>query len=1110
MTEFVSFAQRIRIRLFLEGIEIPVISAQVTAAPNSPSMGVIQIPPLVEGTRLFPRTIVHVFFQDAYASANPFLLETPVGGKSETDETNPDDVDSEQMAKGPDEEKQTPETPTAIKAVPCGDTTPKEWSNRRFKLMFGGEVVGFAWTKTPMNRSLILQCEDFSNYWDYAYQWSNTGIFGPGQKAIFSGGATNLFTDFLSSKGSMLTSIIIQGKCNTFPKLRGLAAGIVRLVESIGGSYYTRPKDSKGNAPRKFGGQNIFFSLAELRLHITQMIAAFEVDPTSKKLLARSGYGGMFNRALGGLGQQVSIRKAMNAITKIMFHEMYPQPCPMYKPGKGTDPAGTRRVRIASDPRLAFFVQQAVLAMRSIDSLKNDLTELREAAAANAEGGGLTGAEFSKVVRDSMRDSRSRIHFIVDSLQKGKTEMKSRDAPDILVSIYAVAIKALKTAERAASRWRPGLHKNNYWNKTFEPKLDEAVTQLRRVPELTINTVPLKEIEPARLVQQILRPDIWFGSPPRCNVLFPDMYEQLSYRRAFLQEPTRFLLKVNDEFFGEDFLFDRFYFAPQAGSLRKTKANLRDVLKNDILDHELFTGILPVFEKMGEFNVFAARSNRGQKVDGKVVKVSFAQRSANFIYFKHRFNSRQFQVSGRFNPYVACGFPGVIIDRWVDQQQAERIRQMREAFTSTDEQARNLLLPKYTAELIGANYLVNFTEVTHQCSQEQLRGNTTIRCTYARQPSEDVAFLGVADDNQTVQKRQEGDANRTTDVAAIDPPALYAIGPNQGRIVNRREVTEKYISIDKRQAAREKALTDLESGGPTDLGTDPNAQRGKKLPVFFGGARRSGGTASRSKAEVPIGVPVIPSQIGGETGNILAEMVGNPYREIIFRAFAIDEEVPRYKLEVVDLPAEELIRPGWYGDVWSPAKIGEVYKDFFGIGSITEPTAVLDAAGKELTQQSETLQEAQEAADDAENVEDANANLPVVTSLGEKATIEQAVEFLTLTYSYVKQANMDSDEFIRAYTWRPIASLIDMFGTEGLTFNENGTAVVSKGEIEGFHSRAFGPYNDVFGLVAPEIETLIGIKRGTTVAQKGDTRKRKFEAVSLLAAALNFSRAQIG
>jgi hypothetical protein len=231
---------------------------------------------------------------------------------------------------------------------------------------------------------------------------------------------------------------------------------------------------------------------------------------------------------------------------------------------------------------------------------------------------------------------------------------------------------------------------------------------------------------------------------------------------------------------------------------------------------------------------------------------------------------------------------------------------------------------------------------------------------------------------------------------------------------------------------------------------------------------------------------------------------------LFFSAYALDEEVPRYRLEQVDLPVEELIRPGWYGDIWSPAKIQDVYKEFFGIGSITEAIAILDGAGGSVGEVNERFRQAIEDSQASVGGEDPRTNVPIVTSLQENSTIEQAVEFLTLTYSYVKQAGLDVDEFIRAYTWRPIASMIDLFGTEGLRFNANGTEVTSSGEVEGFHSRAFGPYDDVFGLVGPELENIVGIERGSLVAQRGDTRKRKYEAVSALLAALNFSTAQLG
>ena len=368
-----AYGQRLRLRLFLEGIEVPVISANIQTAPNSPMVAAIQVPPLAEGTRLLPRTLVHLYFLDSYGASNLHVTLTGSQAK-QAGKRHLSAYESAERAHaiGVDEGSSEQETI---------DNELIDNRSNNYKLLFGGEVVGFQWTKNQSQRSLVLQCYDWSNYWDYAYQWNNTGIFGPGIKAVFSGGATNLFTDFLSSKGSMITNILSTGRCNSFPRLKGLAAGIIRLMEAIGGSYYPRPTSDKKPA-KKYAGQNIFFSLAELRLHITHMIAAFEDDPTSSRLVSRHGYGAMFNRALGGLGGQVSMRKSLNAIQRIIFHETYAQPCPLYKPSFGADPnSGSARVRLRDDPQFSEVanVAESVAAVLDdyITALENKRSEER-------------------------------------------------------------------------------------------------------------------------------------------------------------------------------------------------------------------------------------------------------------------------------------------------------------------------------------------------------------------------------------------------------------------------------------------------------------------------------------------------------------------------------------------------------------------------------------------------------------------------------------------------------------------------------------------------------------------------------------------------------------
>ena len=127
--------------------------------------------------------------------------------------------------------------------------------------------------------------------------------------------------------------------------------------------------------------------------------------------------------------------------------------------------------------------------------------------------------------------------------------------------------------------------------------------------------------------------------------------------------------------------------------------------------------------------------------------------------------------------------------------------------------------------------------------------------------------------------------------------------------------------------------------------------------------------------------------------------------------------------------------------------------------------------------------------------------------------------FLVQLYSYVKHGGLDVEEFIRAYVWRPVATLVDMFGTSDLQLDADGHTVVQG--MEGFHSRAFGPYEDLFGMVPPDIENVVGIKRNKSqqgtpqegqaqTAGRADVRKRRQDAIKEYISALQFARAILG
>lgn len=997
------------IRVFLEGVEIPAISVQVQAQANSPCTAAIQIPPVAVGMKFLPRTLVHVFFADFHEMSLNVQHRgspAPVGWG----DTNNASADIE------------------------GNVDDR---SKAYKLMFVGEVVGVQWTKQVLNRSLVLQCVDPSNYWDYAYQWKNTDLFGPGYKAAFSGGGTQLFTNFLFTPAEMLTGVIKQGMRRgsiQYPKTKGLMGGVLRMLEKIGGAYY-------GRDAKEFKGANPFFAMAELRLHITQMIGAAEGDPTATRLLG-GGFFGMFGRTLGNLGDRVSIRKAINALMPVIFHETYPQPCPYYKPGTEGLIAGDIRSDISDMDQYAGVHRAAKHYARELNAY---IDEIGTADARFSRDSLLAAAAMCSDIANKLRDRKEatlRAHFV-----SGANKMRR--------AAYMLARKPEKAAEA----------------------LRQATQQFEAAVESQIVITPSKELTPARLYQQIFRPDVWFSAPPMCNVIFPDQYTSINYSRMFLAEPTRLLLKTHNEFFGPNFLTDRLYYAPKADLVKKgdRAKNTWGMMSNDLMEHELYTGILPAFEKMGEWGVFAARAG---KVNGPHSKVGMAQRTTNFLFFKSRFQSRQLSVNCYFNPYLAVGFPALIIDKYMDREMVDRHTKMMAALGH---------VPAEAGKFFGTHFLGNIANINHSL-QQGTAGTTQVQLTYAREPDESVEFMGIEKD-QTVEKRFGDDAHRTTDVAALTPPRPGNLGPAFGEISSVIDVTNEYVSA-----------------------TNEDAQT---LPLYT--SRRKGKDAL---PKVPVGVSRKPRDYGKKVAKMF-----DGKAPVSFRAFRVAERVPRYRRESVDLPAEEYIRPGWYGDLWHPGNIGKAYREFFGAGAITDPTQISDPAGASTGDPANEAADAFQAAsvsnvDTTAGFDDAPAILSIPTKrttvVGGKEvnyiSVMDAVDFLTQVYSYIKQNGHDTQAFIRSYTWRPIATMYDMFGSESLVYDLK-TGKPSKTGVEGFHSRAFGDFQNIFTLLPPDVSRAIGASKwgsNSAFAVRADTRKKKRDAVLAYISALRYAQSLLG
>lgn len=124
-----------------------------------------------------------------------------------------------------------------------------ENNDHHWKLLIGGEVIGYNFAKTASNRSVTLQCLDWSVYWDTCYQYKvNVGSLTGDGMAAFVGAGTTFFDTFFSSTTSTIVEAVTR-RSVTQPELTGLLSGVVRLLESVGGVY-------TGNESQSLNGAN--------------------------------------------------------------------------------------------------------------------------------------------------------------------------------------------------------------------------------------------------------------------------------------------------------------------------------------------------------------------------------------------------------------------------------------------------------------------------------------------------------------------------------------------------------------------------------------------------------------------------------------------------------------------------------------------------------------------------------------------------------------------------------------------------------------------------------------------------------------------------------------
>lgn len=1021
-----AIGHQLGLRLFLEGVEVPIISAQIQIVGDAPAAGILQIIATDKALEILPRTVVHLFFFDFVDATSPLTT------------TN--------------------------------DEPPESFNYKNYKLLFVGEVQGMSFAKEPGNRSIILNCVDLSNYWDTTYQYNFQGqLLGGRREAAFIGANANLLGGVLGHGVGLISRLLAQHSVN-FPNLTGLMGGIVHVLEAVGGCYY---------GDNTFSGANPFTSIAELRLKMLQQIWAAEEDSSTKKLFQRKTFNMWMNREIGGLDKLVTFRGLVQLMQRFIYHEVYPNPAPLYVPAqKGLKKTKTTVTDISQDPRTAKFWQEIESIEKARQQAENDLNTIK-----NSQGSS-----------SAIPDLQATLFYMSTSLHTVAVTIPNVPGLNLLGDV-----SVMRDALRQISKWictdsnSLAIDSSKIGNPT---NINEAINQLSRVHDayVTITGAQIKQErhitydQPDRLNNQIFRPDIWYGAAPRCNVLFPELYSQFQWSRNFLREVSRLELQLTHEILGDDSLFNLRNYAPNVTDMRKGVKLSSRKFNSLIMRHELLTGIIPMYEKMTQANLFAMKSS-DIKVGG--TKVPYAQRAVNHQYFKHRFASRQMSASGRFNPWFVAGFPAVIIDRPMNSDDlavsALPVDSMLTALASRP--GNNFLNSSPTAGvgmskakmlqyLVGTQYTGVCVQLAHSVTQQG--GNTSYAFAGARVHREDVEFLGV--DKLLLSKRTGKDSRPKTVVAALpeDAPKEGGRGPRGGVITSVIDVTE--------------------SNG------------GKLLNLWPG-----------------------PGQmIIGDNESTFSNA----------KAYQIIEGIDRRKKVEVDMPIELAVCPPWIWDGWKNLKIGETYQQMLGTISITDPMedsipsaddleSLMDSSeGLDLGSgapydqdnqnsfQSRTAQPpvqtqpVQNTADPVDptlqGAEDQKLSASDLQIIDTDRTIETSIDCLTRVYSVIRTGGLDVGSFIRQYTWRPIVTMLQMLGSPDLVLDPV-SGVPTQG-TEGFHSRAFGDVADLAGLVNPRVKKILGMSTTLDHAtmQRMDVRKRRRDTIIAYVEELTASKGLLG
>lgn len=982
-------AKYLRLRLFMEGQEIPCISCSIQLSINSPALASIQIVPLDSAENFKHKTMVHLFYFDW------------------TDDRNIDDLN---------------------------DFT-------RYRQIFAGETVGYTYTKSPLGRSLIIQCADFSGNWSRAYQYMIT--YGPNgnfltPEAVNYAAGSNKFDNIIDGHLGVLGRYLNSTpKSPGFRNIKGLLGGILTLIEQFGGVVGHQK------------GVLDYFTVSELKNKMMQQIAAEENDDTAQQIFAAKEFYEWLEYGLSQLGELCTLWDMIRLLFQYIFYESAPNGAPYYV--KGTDPD-----KYEDTEKINTILEEVIASLYD----NKDFPSIKVRATNSIKNLQLV-SEYQNISVNQQKN-----------LDKAIIELQTL----INTPTYSSSItENLSAAKKYVS---------------------SAVKKLDKIEQ--------KAIEVDRLNSIIMKPECYFVASPRCNVVFPEHTTQLTFSRNQEQEYTRLRLQSGMQFgLDEEKLFADFSYAPSGAEIKKITEEINKAagknggkgqVRSAVLPWEKFSGVLPKFEYIQDINYVANKAQKDLQKNIQGLARSYKQKAANFNFYKYRFMARTMAGSCRFNPYLVVGFPLVVIDRpfIVDREQIIDIA--LKSGTTIDKVTTQDIIDniKDLAVTLKAprQYIGYPTTISHLIGQDG--ASTSFSCTHARPhrlTGDDflTIYVNAAREGKgTVTTKTLLDADtliRINDIRSLQ--YLIDLTPQTSLASQSLNTFLKTPGTTANNIPRVSVLDD-----PEDVTTPvvdrpklnisgydvvtPNFRQKETLkPAEYIGDTQDSDIINGS-IKVPVKYGKLSPGKQGLTGTISAVRVINDLVKkinvegkdfYVWSTLLVYEEKKNATI-LNSIPIEEVLRPTWFSSLYSNLKIGEgIYGKFFGCGSVVDEIVYqnsqglsIQGGGPDRFSTLDKLTKSQDLLGDLDNLEQKN--------LTQIPSMESAIDILAFQYGEVIRGGLDVNRFIEDYTRRPIATLEEILGSRDLELKQVGNDLkISRGKL-GFHSVAVSGYGDLIGLLS--------------------------------------------